>query len=922
MNTSFLAFPLSYALLCAGFFPVVLKAADTVEPEPPAERNFEAEFSANQSDPFGFVATGELTGLLGEQYPVYSRLQLGQNYRELLMRAGLPLFGQQGLIVLTGRGLYSRQEYDFGSSLTKAWTRESTFGIDISGKLFGFKTGAYGSYSKAPAKDLGSVLQTIETDDVYRQYLQPRRLSGNRDWSGGLMLSGVVNPTLRTSLSLGVQRVERILSSGTQVNTGMTSSLAVDWLPGGGSMLNVNGNISRDTYGANIRFYYPIVRQVSAFVQCNGSRYRASRDNQLACGVGVQYRFGASPAITTFETDTPDTFTPRELMDQTRQIPVYATHSTTPVQVDNTASPILLTEISKSGLDDNSSFDRQTGDIVVTTNSNLVCGSPLRFTRIMGGSEASLPLSLLSTNPSSTPQVIRFDTRGLRPYLQGGAAPATFIASFEQCTVTLTSSGEQLIIRSVTTKPNLPDSPSMLQAPLVSITGTASLSISNRLTDPDGLRNIEYLLYSARGELIGRNSSGSFSGLNANTVYQAQTRAEALNKSTGVYSQITSPLTTAQTQAATPPVVGNVPDQNGQVGSAISLTLSNFVTASNGDAITGYMLSGALPSGLVFDSTSGVLSGTPTAVGFATLSLSAMDKDGVSNSDSFVLTIDPAPVPPVVASIPDQIAQAGSAFSLNLGSFVSSTNGDAITSYMLSGALPSGLVFNSNTGILSGTPIAAGTVTLDFSAADKDGVSNSDRFVLTIAPAPVPPVVANIPDQTGQVGSAFSLNLGGFVAATNGDGITSYILTGALPSGLVFNSGTGILSGTPIAAGTVTLSFSAADKDGASNSDNFVLTIIPAPGTPPVVGSISDQFYNFGTFSLNLSNFVTPTDGDPILNYSLSGSLPAGLNFNSSTGVISGLVSDTSGLDFPLSFSATDKNGQSNVVSFTLINSF
>ncbi|WP_028454035.1 putative Ig domain-containing protein [Chitinilyticum litopenaei] len=817
------------ALLCTGTLPALLQAADPAEPAPPVERSFETEFSANQSDPFGVIATGELTGLLADEFPLYTRLQLGSNYRELLVRAGMPVFGQQGLLVFTGRGLRARQDYQFGPALAEAWTSESTFGIDLSGKLFGFTAGAYGGYSKAPAKDLGSVVVVVDADDAYREYLQPRRLSGNRDLSGGLLFSGVVNSALRTGLSVGAQRVERQFSSGTQVSTGATASMGVDWLLGGGSMLNLNGSISRDAYDASFRLYYPLIRQVSAFVQCNGNRYRPTGDTQTACGVGLQYRFGGAPAITAFDTETSNTFSRDELLDQIRQIPVYATHIATPVQVDSSESPTLLTEISKGGLDGNSRIEPQSGDIIVTTTDGLACGSPVRFSRNLAGSESGLPLSLISTNPSATPQVIRFDTQGLRPYLQGSSAssPATLRAVFELCTVTLTGHGEQLTISSVSAKPNAADTPPTLLPPLLSVNGTDSLTASNRLADPDGLRNVEYLLFSASGALLASNTSGSFTGLAANTLYQVQTRAEALNKATGVYSPVVSPLGSAQTQAASPPLLANVPDQNGQVGSSFTLNLASYVTPTNGDAITAYTLNGPLPSGLSFNAATGVLSGTPTAVGVAALSFSATDKDGVSNSDSFVITIVAAPEPPLVADVPNQSGQAGTALSLNLASYVTPTNGDAISAYTLSGPLPAGLNFNSSSGILSGTPSTAGSATLSLSASDKDGVSNSDSFVLTIA---------------------------------------------------------------------------------------------PPPDTPPIVSAIANPLYSSGTFSLNLAPNVIPTNGDPILSYSLSGALPAGLSFNTATGLLSGVITETSGANFTVSFSATDKDGQSNIVSFTLLN--
>ena len=87
--------------------------------------------------------------------------------------------------------------------------------------------------------------------------------------------------------------------------------------------------------------------------------------------------------------------------------------------------------------------------------------------------------------------------------------------------------------------------------------------------------------------------------------------------------------------SATPPVMGDVPSQNGMVGVALSLNLAAYVTTTNGDAITGYALaSGSLPPGLTLNPTSGAIGGTPTAAGSYNITVTASDKDGVSNADA------------------------------------------------------------------------------------------------------------------------------------------------------------------------------------------------------------------------------------------------------------------------------------------------
>jgi endo-1,4-beta-xylanase len=82
--------------------------------------------------------------------------------------------------------------------------------------------------------------------------------------------------------------------------------------------------------------------------------------------------------------------------------------------------------------------------------------------------------------------------------------------------------------------------------------------------------------------------------------------------------------------------------------------------------------------------------------------------------------------------------------------------------------------------------------------------------------------VTNPGAQSGTVGTAASLQIR---ATDSGSGQTlSYSATG-LPAGLSVNSATGVISGTPTAAGTYNVTVTAADPTGASGSASFTWTI-------------------------------------------------------------------------------------------------
>ncbi len=91
----------------------------------------------------------------------------------------------------------------------------------------------------------------------------------------------------------------------------------------------------------------------------------------------------------------------------------------------------------------------------------------------------------------------------------------------------------------------------------------------------------------------------------------------------------------------------------------------------------------------------------------------------------------------------------------------------------------------------------------------------------TVGSFPSPYIVASDTAGDGIVGNAYSTT---FVAAA---GVSPYTFasSGSLPSGLSLNSSTGVLSGTPSAAGSFSFTISATDARGAVASQPFSVTI-------------------------------------------------------------------------------------------------
>jgi hypothetical protein len=151
--------------------------------------------------------------------------------------------------------------------------------------------------------------------------------------------------------------------------------------------------------------------------------------------------------------------------------------------------------------------------------------------------------------------------------------------------------------------------------------------------------------------------------------------------------------------------------------------------------------------------------------------------------------------PPELATISNQNATQGQAYSLALASLVTATDGDSITSYAISGTLPTGVSLNTSTGVLSGTPSQSGTYNLSATATDKDGASDARSFTLTVA---APPPTASL----SKTADALEGNTLTFTVTLDaaGNGITtaniSYSAPDPLPSGTTAATGASTCTGT------------------------------------------------------------------------------------------------------------------------------
>ncbi len=308
-----------------------------------------------------------------------------------------------------------------------------------------------------------------------------------------------------------------------------------------------------------------------------------------------------------------------------------------------------------------------------------------------------------------------------------------------------------------------------------------------------------------------------------------------------------------------------------------------------------------LPAGLSFNASTGVISGTPTAVGSTAVPLSATGPGGTGTGTLTILVATP-PVPIITGELTAS-GTTGTSFSYNIDTNLDGYSGLAPTSFS-AGNLPPGLSLSTTSNQISGTPTQAGVYTVPISATNASGTRQATVTMTISAPVtPTPtlaaPVLNSVPFAYGIVGTAFGYTLAASNTPTN-------FSASNLPAGLTFNTASGTFAGTPTAAGTFLVPVTATNAYGTSPGTLTITVFASAAaenaafGTtlPVIVSAASAGGYTGQAFTYG----ITATyDGSPYPNgygsnsnwtFSATG-LPPGLSVTGSTypygfGTISG----------------------------------
>jgi hypothetical protein len=249
---------------------------------------------------------------------------------------------------------------------------------------------------------------------------------------------------------------------------------------------------------------------------------------------------------------------------------------------------------------------------------------------------------------------------------------------------------------------------------------------------------------------------------------------------------------------------------------------------------------GALPAGLTIHSTTGVISGTPSASGAYSFTVETTNAIGNSTQAYSGSVSATAVAPNITTTTLSSLVQA-TAFSQTLNA----TGTGPISWTISGGTLPSGLSLNSATGAITGTPTGTGAYSFTVQATNVAG-SDTQAFSGTIGTSGTAPEITTTTLNTLTAGTSFTQTL----SRTGSTPITWGVSAGTIPSGLSINSSTGVISGTPTTAAAYSFTVQATNTFG-SDTQVYSGTVNAASG--------ADVYSIFGATGQTMTDY---TDGD------------------------------------------------------------
>ncbi len=376
-----------------------------------------------------------------------------------------------------------------------------------------------------------------------------------------------------------------------------------------------------------------------------------------------------------------------------------------------------------------------------------------------------------------------------------------------------------------------------------------------------------------------------------------------LNENSGSISGIPTAVTKRQTY-----IIKAIDQDNREVSTTLSIQVvaekpttfsysNQEATYPQGDTIppntpiieagslSEFTISPALPGSLSINANTGVISGVPNTpqrlTDYVVSARSSSGKPITARLSIVVKEVETSLPPP--SELTYQIVAASYQKNTSIANNIPSISGGAVDEFSLSPALPQGLSLHPKTGIISGTPKnISEEIIYSVQARNISGTTNAEISIRVVDEPPKRITYSNISLTLPE-----DKQIPPMVPTTTGGNPLQFIVSPTLPRGLVFESSTGKISGSPeIAQSQKTYTIMAKNDSGQASTTLDLAIVSSGPPPPLQLSYTSPTSYYF--YNRPIEPNTPNATGGPIKTYRITPPLPNGLTLNTQTGVISG----------------------------------
>jgi hypothetical protein len=336
--------------------------------------------------------------------------------------------------------------------------------------------------------------------------------------------------------------------------------------------------------------------------------------------------------------------------------------------------------------------------------------------------------------------------------------------------------------------------------------------------------------------------------------------------------------------------------------------------------------SGTLPTGVELNSSTGVVSGTPTATQtVSNVTFSVTDSLGVTSATTSTVAFT---VNASITATANSISPVNINVNQSVGSFyplLASGGSQPYWYFVSSGVLPDRVTLDPSTGLVTGTPTEPySTANVTFSVRDAGGIVAATTSTVSFTVIAAFNVVASATTAVFGYQNSPIVSFNSFSSVSGGRTPYVYsIVSGTLPTGVALNPSTGLVSGTPTALqGASGVTFRVTDDQGTISPTTSTVSFSVNAALVATAGATSSVTATLNLAITSFNPFSSVTGGYTPYVYSVqSGTLPPGITINPSTGLVSGTPTATQGAS-SVTFRVTDNAGTqastTRTVSFTV----